>query len=52
MAPKKGKKDPNAKRNRAATPIQCLVRKFLAKVKSLVLSDKIDTFRFLKMHLK
>jgi FK506-binding protein 1 len=33
MAPKKGKKDPNAKRNRAATPIQCLVRKFLAKVK-------------------
>ena len=32
MAPKK-KKDPNAKKNRAATPIQCMVRKFLARVK-------------------
>jgi FK506-binding protein 1 len=33
MPPKKGKKDPNAKKNRAATPIQCMIRKFLAKVK-------------------
>ncbi len=32
MAPKK-KKDPNSKKNRAATPIQCLIRKFLARVK-------------------
>ena len=33
MPPKKTKKDPNAKKNRAATPIQCMIRKFLAKVK-------------------
>ena len=35
MPPKKaaGKKDPNAKRNKAAVPIQCLIRKFLAKAK-------------------
>jgi hypothetical protein len=33
MPPKKGKKDPNAKKNKAATPIQCVIRKFLARVK-------------------
>ena len=34
MPPKgKGKKDPNAKRNKAAIPIQCLIRKFLALIK-------------------
>ncbi len=33
MPPKKGAKDPNAKKNKAAIPIQCLIRKVLAKAK-------------------
>ena len=33
MPPKKGKKDPNAKRHRAAVPLQCFARVILAKVR-------------------